>query len=169
MDIYQLDYILHEPEESEGWMYLAEVPTLQGCMAWGDNPRRDLEKPFGSRLEHHPAPEGKRGTAAPGDNPPAQPRRQPDRNRMTYRELRRKLEVPGCRFRRQADGFHEMWVNPANGRRAIIPRHGNRDLATGTLHQIRRDLGISRSDFDQASPKPPCSSPPGPTGSQSRA
>ena len=70
MDIYQLDYILHEPEESEGWMYLAEVPTLQGCMAWGDNPRRDLEKPFGSRLEHHPAPEGKRGTAAPGDNPP---------------------------------------------------------------------------------------------------
>ena len=34
MDIYQLDYILHEPEESEGWMYLAEVPTPQGCMAW---------------------------------------------------------------------------------------------------------------------------------------
>ncbi len=33
MDIYQLDYIqldyiLHEPEESEGWMYLAEVPAL---------------------------------------------------------------------------------------------------------------------------------------------
>ena len=24
MDIYQLDYILHEPEESEGWMYLPE-------------------------------------------------------------------------------------------------------------------------------------------------
>ena len=38
MDIYQLDYILHDPEESEGWMYLAEVPTLQGCMAWGDIP-----------------------------------------------------------------------------------------------------------------------------------
>ena len=33
MDIYQLDYILHEPEENEGWMYLAEVPALQGCMA----------------------------------------------------------------------------------------------------------------------------------------
>ena len=40
MDIYQLDYILHEPEESEGWMYLAEVPALQGCMAWGDTPSR---------------------------------------------------------------------------------------------------------------------------------
>ena len=149
MDIYQLDYILHEPEESEGWMYLAEVPALQA--AWpGGYPRRDLEEPFGSRPGHHPAPEGKWGTAAPGDNPPAQPRRQLDRNRMTYREMRRKLEILGCRFQRQADGSHELWVNPANGRRTPIPRHGNRDLATGTLHRIRRNLGISRSDFDQA-------------------
>ena len=43
MDIYQLDYILHEPEESEGSMYLAEVPTLQGCMAWGDTPEETLK------------------------------------------------------------------------------------------------------------------------------
>ena len=43
MDIYQLDYILHEPEESEGWMYLAEVPALQGCMAWGDTPEETLK------------------------------------------------------------------------------------------------------------------------------
>ena len=43
MDIYQLDYILHEPEESEGWMYLAEVPALQGCMACGElTPRNGL-------------------------------------------------------------------------------------------------------------------------------
>ncbi len=68
---------------------------------------------------------------------------------MTYRELRRKLETLGCRFQRNADGSHEMWVNPANGRRTPIPRHGNRDLATGTLHRIRRNLGISRTEFDQ--------------------
>ncbi len=43
MDVYQLDYIVHDPEESEGWMYLAEVPTLQGCMAWGDTPEETLE------------------------------------------------------------------------------------------------------------------------------
>ena len=43
MDIYQLDYVLHEPEESEGWMYLAEAPTLQGCMAWGDTPEETLK------------------------------------------------------------------------------------------------------------------------------
>ena len=69
---------------------------------------------------------------------------------MTYRELRRKLEQPGCVFDRQASGSHEMWLNPSNGRETPIPRHGNRDLATGALHRIRRNLGISRSDFDQA-------------------
>ncbi|MDE2801613.1 MAG: type II toxin-antitoxin system HicA family toxin [Chloroflexota bacterium] len=69
---------------------------------------------------------------------------------MTYRELRRKLEKLGCRFQRQADGSHEMWINPANGLRTPIPRHGNRDLATGTLQRIRRNLGIPRADFDSA-------------------
>ena len=44
MDIYQLDCILHDPEESEGWMYLADVPTLQGCMAWGDTPEETLDE-----------------------------------------------------------------------------------------------------------------------------
>ena len=42
MDLYQLDYILHEPEESEGRMYFAEAPTLPGCMAWGDTPEETL-------------------------------------------------------------------------------------------------------------------------------
>lgn len=42
MDIYQLDYVLHEPEESEGWMYVAEAPALQGCMAWGETPEETL-------------------------------------------------------------------------------------------------------------------------------
>ena len=36
MDIYQLEYILHEPTEDHGGMYWAEVPALQGCAAWGD-------------------------------------------------------------------------------------------------------------------------------------
>ena len=69
---------------------------------------------------------------------------------MTYGELRLKLENLGCRFQRQGRGSHEIWLNPANGRQSPVPRHGNLDLATGTLHQIRRNLGISRSDFDQA-------------------
>ena len=44
MDIYQLDYILHEPTEDHGWMYRAEIPALQGCMAWGDTPAETLEE-----------------------------------------------------------------------------------------------------------------------------
>ena len=68
---------------------------------------------------------------------------------MTYRELPRKLESLGCRFQRQADGSHEIWMNPVNGRKSPIPRHGNRNLATGTLHRIRRNPGISRTDFDR--------------------
>ena len=44
MDIYQLDYILHEPEESHGWMYRAEIPDLQGCRAWGESPAETLEE-----------------------------------------------------------------------------------------------------------------------------
>lgn len=43
MDIYQLDYILHEPAENHGWMYRAEAPALQGCIAWGDTPAETLK------------------------------------------------------------------------------------------------------------------------------
>ncbi len=69
---------------------------------------------------------------------------------MTYRELVRKLKRLGCAFDRQAGGSHEIWINLDNNRETTIPRHGNRDLATGTVHGIRRDLGIDRRDFDNA-------------------
>ena len=42
MDIYQLEYVLHEPQESEGGMYLAEIPALQGAVAWGDTPEETM-------------------------------------------------------------------------------------------------------------------------------
>ena len=69
---------------------------------------------------------------------------------MTYRQLRRKLERLGCSFERQGAGSHEIWLNPANQQRTTIPRHANHDLATETLHDIRREPGISRSEFDRA-------------------
>lgn len=43
MEIYQLDYILHDPAEDHGWMYWAEIPALQGCKAWGDTPEETLK------------------------------------------------------------------------------------------------------------------------------
>ena len=69
---------------------------------------------------------------------------------MTSRELTRKLRRLGCAFERQAGGSHEIWVNLANDQETTIPRHANRDLPVGTVHGIRRDLGITRQEFDRA-------------------
>ena len=44
MDIYQLDYLLHETTEDHGWMYWAEIPALPGCAAWGNTPSETLEE-----------------------------------------------------------------------------------------------------------------------------
>ncbi len=66
---------------------------------------------------------------------------------MIHLELRRKLEGTAVH---STSSSHEMWLNPTNGRETPIPRHGNRDLSTRTLHRICRNLGISRSEFDQA-------------------
>ena len=37
MDIYQLDYILHEPEESEGWSQFQPPLFLAGEVQDGDD------------------------------------------------------------------------------------------------------------------------------------
>ena len=37
MTLYQLDCILHEPSEEQGWLYMAEIPNLPGCRAWGES------------------------------------------------------------------------------------------------------------------------------------
>ena len=34
--MYELNYILHEPCEEHGWLYMAEAPELPGCMAWDE-------------------------------------------------------------------------------------------------------------------------------------
>ena len=48
MDIYQLDYVLHEPTEDHGWMYWAEIPALPGCAAWGDTHEQTLNDLWGN-------------------------------------------------------------------------------------------------------------------------
>lgn len=40
---YRLPYILHEPSEETEDMYIAEIPALQGCRAWGETPEETLE------------------------------------------------------------------------------------------------------------------------------
>ncbi len=69
---------------------------------------------------------------------------------MTYRELVKKLRTCGCEFVRPAAGSHEIWWNPASQQFTTVPRHANRDLATGTLRAILRDLGVPKRDFDRS-------------------
>ena len=69
---------------------------------------------------------------------------------MRYGELTRKLGRLGIVFRRQAGGSHEIWRNPANGRYTVIPHHAKREIRTGTLAKILKDLGLTREDLDRA-------------------
>ena len=36
MELFMLDYILHEPSEEQGGLYMAEIPELPGCRAWAE-------------------------------------------------------------------------------------------------------------------------------------
>ncbi len=42
MEVYLLDYILHEPSEDQGGLYMAEIPELPGCRAWAETANQTL-------------------------------------------------------------------------------------------------------------------------------
>ncbi|MBI2917878.1 MAG: type II toxin-antitoxin system HicB family antitoxin [Chloroflexi bacterium] len=43
MKLYKLPVVLYEPSEDTGNKYLAGVPALPGCRAWGDSAVQALE------------------------------------------------------------------------------------------------------------------------------
>ena len=44
MKLYKLPYVMYDPSEStEDDKYMAEIPTLLGCRAWGDTPAETLD------------------------------------------------------------------------------------------------------------------------------
>ena len=43
MKQYRLPVIMHQPSEDTENKYMAEVPALPGCRAWGDTPSEALE------------------------------------------------------------------------------------------------------------------------------
>ena len=43
MKLYRLSLIMNEPSEETENKYLAEIPTLPGCRAWGDTAADALE------------------------------------------------------------------------------------------------------------------------------
>ena len=57
---------------------------------------------------------------------------------MTASELRRKLQAAGCTFE---DGKKHTIVR-LGSRRTIMPRHGSKEIKTGTYRGILKDLGL---------------------------
>ena len=43
MKLYKLQFVLREPGEDTEDKYLAEIPALRGCRAWGDTLVQALE------------------------------------------------------------------------------------------------------------------------------
>jgi predicted RNase H-like HicB family nuclease len=41
--LYKLPLVIHEPSEETEDKYMAEVPSLPGCRAWGDTPTEVME------------------------------------------------------------------------------------------------------------------------------
>ena len=43
MKLYKLPIVLYEPSEDTEYKFMAEVPLLPGCRAWGDTPSQAIE------------------------------------------------------------------------------------------------------------------------------
>ena len=43
MKLYKLPLVIYEPSEDTENKYMAEVPAIPGCRAWGDTPREVME------------------------------------------------------------------------------------------------------------------------------
>ena len=43
MKLYRLPFVMHGPSEESENRYMAEIPALSGCRAWGDTAAEALE------------------------------------------------------------------------------------------------------------------------------
>lgn len=66
---------------------------------------------------------------------------------MRYRDIARRLEELGCEEMRSGKGSHRIWFNPDTQKITAIPDWQGKDLASGTVRAIIRELGISREEF----------------------
>ena len=58
---------------------------------------------------------------------------------MKRRALIRELVAAGCYLHRHG-GRHDLYVNPRNGRKAPVPRHG--EIKNSLSRLIRKQLGL---------------------------
>lgn len=56
-------------------------------------------------------------------------------------ELTKLIKRKGCYLERQGTR-HEIWVNPKTGGKSQIPRHPGKEVPTGTVNRILKDLGL---------------------------
>ena len=68
---------------------------------------------------------------------------------MKYRDLARRLKSLGCVPDRYAKGSHEIWMHSKTGARTTVPNWGSKDLKSGTVSRVLRDLGIRKEDFER--------------------
>ena len=61
--------------------------------------------------------------------------------RLKASELTRLAKKHGCYVKRHG-AEHDIWINPKTGNTARIPRHKSKEVATGTAHNIMKDLGL---------------------------
>jgi len=72
---------------------------------------------------------------------------------MRYREVTKKLQKLGCvELVRKGGGSHRKWYNLLQEPVVVVavPDWGSRDLKTGTLRGIVRDLGFDWEEFTSA-------------------
>ncbi len=43
MKLYRLQFVMHEPSEETEDKFMAEIPALPGCRAWGDTPAETMD------------------------------------------------------------------------------------------------------------------------------
>lgn len=69
---------------------------------------------------------------------------------MNYRTVAKKLKALGCEeIPQRGRGSHRMWKNPRVNKKASVPYWGNKDLKTGTVRNIIRQLEIDYSEFKE--------------------
>jgi mRNA interferase HicA len=69
---------------------------------------------------------------------------------VKYREIEKKLRKLGClELPRRGGGSHRKWHNPSNHAVliVIVPDWGSKDLRTGTLRSIVKDLNLDWEEF----------------------
>lgn len=59
---------------------------------------------------------------------------------MKTNELLKILREAGCEPKRQAKGSHQIWWNPETGKQCAVPIHPSKEVGTGLVKKITKEL-----------------------------